>query len=135
MHGPSTQDESLKVLQRDLGLSDSQASRVKELVDARRERLQAIRQKARPAFQELLRLMRQPNPDPQAVGKATLAFKQIHEQAMAEQEKSEEEFLSVLNPQQQQTVNGLQSKAPLVLALHRLRLLGPERANEQASVH
>jgi Spy/CpxP family protein refolding chaperone len=125
----------LKVLQRDLGLSDSQASQVKELVEARRARLDAVRQQAKPAFEELLRLMRQPNPNTEAVGKAALAFKKIHEQAMAEQEKSEEEFLSLLNPQQQQTVNGLQSKAPLVLALHRLRLLGPERQNEQASAH
>jgi Spy/CpxP family protein refolding chaperone len=135
MNRPPTQEQSLKVLQQELGLSDSQISRVKELVEARRERLQEIRHEARPAFEELLRLLRQPNPDPEAVGKAAIAFKQIHKQAMAEQEKSEEQFLSLLTPQQQQTVASVQSKAPLVLALHHLRLLGPEGQSEQASVH
>lgn len=128
----TTQDDSLKVLQRDLSLSDLQVSNVKELLEARHVRLQAIRQQAKPAFEELLKRMRQPDPDPQAVGKAAIVFRQIHERAIAEQANSEKEFLSLLNPEQQQIVNDLPGKAPLIMALHQLRLLTPERSNDQA---
>jgi uncharacterized membrane protein len=132
--GFATREESLKVLQHDLRLSDSQVVRAKELVEARQEPLQTIRQQAKPAFEEFVRVLRQPAPDPQEVSKAAAAFRQIHERAVAEQENSEKKFLSLLNPQQQQTVNGLQSKTPLALALHRLGLFTPGRSNEQASL-
>jgi Spy/CpxP family protein refolding chaperone len=126
-----SQDESLKAVQRDLGLSDSQLSRVKELIEARRDRLQSIHQQAKPAFEELLRLLRQPDSDPEAVDKAAVAFRQIHEKAISEQENTEREFLSLLNPQQRKTVNGLRSKDSIALALHRLGLLTPQRSNDQ----
>jgi Spy/CpxP family protein refolding chaperone len=126
-----SQDESLKVVQRDLGLSDSQVSRVKGLVEARQDRLQTIHEQAKPAFEELVRLLKQPDPDPEAVDKAAAAFKQIHERAISEQENTEREFLSVLNPQQRQTVHDLRSQDSIALALHRLGLLTPRRANEQ----
>jgi Spy/CpxP family protein refolding chaperone len=126
-NSPATPAESLKVVQHDLGLSDSQFGRVKELAEERREQLQTIRQQAKPAFEELVRLLRQPDPDPQAVNEAAITFREIHERAVTEQEHSTKEFLSVLNPEQQQTVNGLQSKVPLALALDRLGLLTPEK--------
>jgi Spy/CpxP family protein refolding chaperone len=123
----ATPAESLKVVRHDLELSDSQFGRVKELAEERREQLQTIRQKAKPAFEELVRLLRQPDPDPQAVNEAAIAFREIHERAIAQQEHSTKEFLSVLNPEQQETVNSLESKTPLSLALDRLGLLTPEK--------
>ena len=126
-NGPATPAESLKVVQHDLGLSDSQFGKIKELADERREQLQTIRQQAKPAFEELVRLMREADPDPQAVNEAAISFKEIHERAVTEQAKSTKEFLNVLNPEQQQTVNSLQSKVPLALALDRLGLLTPEK--------
>jgi Spy/CpxP family protein refolding chaperone len=125
------QDESLKAVQRDLGLSDSQLSRVKELVEARQDRLQSIHQQAKPAFEELLRLLRQPDADPEAVDKAAVAFRQIHEKAISEQENTEREFLSLLDPQQRQTVKSLRSKDSTAIALHGLGLLTPQPSNDQ----
>ena len=125
--GPATPAESLKVVRHDLGLSDSQFGRVKELAEQRREQLQTIGQKAKPAFEELVRLLKEPHPDPQALNQAAATFTDIHERAMTEQEKSTKEFLDVLNPEQQQTVKNLQSKDPLAVALDRLGLLPPEK--------
>jgi Spy/CpxP family protein refolding chaperone len=126
-NGPATPAESLKVVRHDLELSDSQFGRVKELAEERRQQLQTIRQQAKPAFEELVRLLRQPDPDEQAVNEAAIAFREIHERAITEQTHSTKEFLSVLNSDQQETVKSLQSKTPLALALDRLGLLTPEK--------
>jgi len=75
--------------------------------------------------------LKQPNADPEAVNKAAAAFKQIHERAISEQENTEREFVSLLNPEQRQTVRGLRSKDSMALALHRLGLLTPQRSNEE----
>jgi Spy/CpxP family protein refolding chaperone len=128
--GPATPADSLKVVQHDLGLSDSQFGRVKELAEARKEQIQTIQKQAKPAFEELVKLLREPDPDPQAVNEAAAAFREIHERAITEQAKSTKDFLSVLNPDQQETVNKLQSKDALALALDRLGLLTPEKREE-----
>ena len=88
-----------------------------------------------PKFQELLRLLRQPNPDPAAVGKATIALKQVHDQAMAEQANLEKDFYNTLTDSQRITVDKLRTQASTVLALHRLGLLAPEwMGQEQALI-
>jgi Spy/CpxP family protein refolding chaperone len=126
-------DRSLKVLQRDLKLTDSQVSRVRELVESRKTEFESIHAHAMPKFEELLSLLRQPNPDPAAVGKATIALKQVHEQAMAEQANLEKDFYNILTDSQRTTVDKLRNQAPAVLALHRLGLLAPEwMGHEQA---
>ena len=126
-------DRSLKVLQRDLNLTDSQVSRVRELVESRKTKFESVHAQAMPKFEELLRLLKQPNPDPVAVGKATIALKQVHEQAMAVQANLEKDFYSVLDDSQRMTVDKLRNQASTVLALHRLGLLAPEwMGHEQA---
>ena len=129
-NGPATPADSLKVVRSDLALSDSQFGRVKELAEARQEQMQTIRQQAKPAFEELVKLLREPDPDPQAVNEAANAFREIHERAITEQAKSTKDFLSVLNPEQQETISNLQSKDALALALDRLGLLTPEKHEE-----
>src|SRR5215831_16910327 len=93
-------DRSLNVLQRDLALTDSQVSQIRQLVDSRRGRFESIREQGKPKFKELMSLLDKPNPDPLAVGKAAIAFKQVHDQAKAEQANLEKEFLNVLNDNQ-----------------------------------
>ena len=129
-NSPATPADSLKVVRHDLGLSDSQFGRVKELAEARKEQMQTIQQQAKPAFEELVKLLRQPDPDPQAVNAAANAFQEIHDRAITEQAKSTKEFLNVLNSDQQQTVNKLQSKDALALALDQLGLLTAEKQQE-----
>ena len=119
-------DRSLKVLQRELNLTDSQVSRIRELVESRKTKFESIHGQAMPKFEELLRLLRQSNPDPVAVGKATIALRQVHEQAMAEQANLEKDFYNLLTDNQRMAVDKLRNQAPAVLALHRLGLLAPE---------
>jgi Spy/CpxP family protein refolding chaperone len=133
-HGPGMRvEESLKVLQRNLNLSEAQAAQVKQIVDSRRTRFESIREEGRPKFRQLMALLNKPNPDPTAVGQATIALKQVHEKAMTEQANLEKDFLNVLNNTQRQTVNSLREKAPTVMALHRLGLLTPENNAEQTT--
>lgn len=126
-------EESLKVLQRNLNLSDAQAAQVKQIVDSRRSRFESIREEGRPKFRQLMALLNQPNPDPTVVGKATIALKQVHDKAKTEQANLERDFMNVLNSTQKQTVNSLRDKAPTVMALHRLGLLTPENNAEQTT--
>jgi Spy/CpxP family protein refolding chaperone len=125
--------ESLKILQDNLNLQDSQTARIRELVESRRSRFQSIREDMRPKFKELMGLLDKPNPDPNAVGQAAIALKQVHDRARAEQASYEKDFMNILSDSQRQKVNSLKNEAPTVLALHRLRLLSPEDQFEQAT--
>jgi Spy/CpxP family protein refolding chaperone len=124
-------DQALNVLQRNLALTDSQVSQIRQLVDSRRSRFESIREQGAPKFRELMNLLNRPDPDPYAVGKAAIAFKQVHDQAKAEQADLEKEFLNVLNDNQRRTVNTLRSQAPEFMALYRLGLLAPSGDWEQ----
>jgi Spy/CpxP family protein refolding chaperone len=132
MGSPAATDRSLNVLQRDLKLTDSQVSQVRQLVESRRGRLETARQEMKPKFEELTRLLSRPSPDPTAVGNATIALNQAHARVMTEQANIEKEFMNVLNDSQRQTVNKLRAAMPDVRALRRLGLLrGPEGIWEQ----
>jgi Spy/CpxP family protein refolding chaperone len=127
-------DRSLKVLQRNLNLSNSQVSRVRQLAESRKTRFESVRDQAQPKLEELMALLRQPNPDPAAVGRATIALKQVHDQAVKQQADLEKDFLNILTDSQRRTVNSMISQAPSVLALHRLGLLAPDgMRHEQAA--
>jgi Spy/CpxP family protein refolding chaperone len=126
-------EEPLKVLQDNLNLQDTQTARIRELVESRRSRFQSIREDMRPKFKELMALLDKPNPDPNAVGEAAIALKQVHDRARAEQASYEKDFMNILSESQRQKVNSLKQQAPTVLALHRLRVLSPEDRFEQAT--
>jgi Spy/CpxP family protein refolding chaperone len=131
MGSPRQVDQSLKVLQQNLALTDSQVSQIRQLVNSRRDRFESIREQAAPKFRELMALLDQPNPDPTAVGKAAIAFKQAHDQARTEQANLEKEFLNVLNDNQRRTVNSLRNQAPEFMALYRLGFLRPDTEMDQ----
>jgi Spy/CpxP family protein refolding chaperone len=128
-------DHSLKVLQRDLSLTDSQVSRIRDLAESRKTRFASIHEQMMPKFEHLMTLLRQPNPDPSAVGRATIELNQVHDQARAQQAALEKDFYSILTESQRTTVDKLRSQASAVLALRRLGFLAPEwMGNEQASL-
>src|ERR1051326_3803114 len=78
-------NRALGVLQSNLNLTASQVSQVRELIQSRREKLKTVHEQTMPKFDYLMSLLRQPNPDPAAVGKAAIALKQAHDQVRAEQ--------------------------------------------------
>jgi Spy/CpxP family protein refolding chaperone len=124
-------EHSLNVLQERLNLSESQTSQVKDLIEARRSRLESIREETQPKFRQLMSLLSKPNPDPTAVGQAAIALKRVHEKATAEQARMEKDFLNILNDKQRQAVNDAKAEAPTVMAMHSLGLIAPERMAEQ----
>ena len=123
-------DRSLDTLQRTLSLSPSQVTSIRELARSRRDSFRTIQEQARPKHEQLMAMLKQPNPDPAAVGKAVIELKTIHEQVRAKQADLEKQLTSILNPTQQQIVNNLRNQAQTFTALRRLGLLGmPESSH------
>jgi len=117
-------DRSLNTLQRTLNLNTSQVTSIRQLAQQRRESLQSVREQARPKFEQLMTMLRQPNPDPAAVGRLVVELKGIHEQGRTKQADFEKQLSSILTPTQNQTVNNLRSQAPTFMALRSIGLLG-----------
>jgi Spy/CpxP family protein refolding chaperone len=118
-------DQSLNTLQRTLDLSSSQVSSIRQLAQNRRDEMKSIREQSRPKFQQLMTLLNQPNPDPAAVGRATIELKAVHDQAKAKRAEMDKKLDTILNPTQQQKVNQLRNEAETFMALRRLGLIEP----------
>jgi Spy/CpxP family protein refolding chaperone len=117
-------DRAVDTLQRTLGLNPDQEARIRELARSRRDSFQALREEAKPKFGQLMAMLRQPNPDPAAIGQVVIDLKAIHEEALTKQADLEKELNTILDPTQQQTVNNLRKQAETMAALRRLGLLG-----------
>jgi Spy/CpxP family protein refolding chaperone len=116
-------DRALVTLQDKLNLSPAQLTNIRNLAQSRRTTFQSIREQARPKFEQLQALLKQPNPDPAAVGSVVLQLKQIHERARGTQKDLEARLMNILNPAQQQTVNTLRDQAQTFYALRRIGCL------------
>ena len=119
-------DQSLNTLQKTLDLSPSQVSSIRQLAQNRRDQMKSIREQAHPKFEQLMSLLSQPNPDPTAVGRATLDLKAVHDQAKAKQAQMDKQLNTILNPTQQQKVSQLRKDAESFMAMRRLGLIEPE---------
>ena len=97
MMNPRQIDRSLDTLKSTLSLSDDQVSKIRQLVQSRRERMDSVREDVQPKFEALMRLMNRPNPDPNAVGRAALDLKQAHDRSFAEQASLQRDFIRRLN--------------------------------------
>src|SRR5262245_8184088 len=95
-------DRALDTLQGTLNLSPSQVISIRQLAQSRRNSFQSVREQAQPKFNQLMTLLKEPNPDPAAVGRIVIDLKAIHEQARVKQMDLEKQFMSLLNPTQQQ---------------------------------
>jgi Spy/CpxP family protein refolding chaperone len=119
-------DRSVGVLQRTLNLSSTQVNTIRDLARVRRDDMRAMREEAAPKWHQLMSLLNQPNPDPTAVGRATIELKAVHDRFRAKRADMEKQLSSVLNPTQRQTVDQLRSQAPTFMALRRLGLIQPD---------
>jgi len=126
-------DRSVNILQKTLNLSSTQVNTIRDLARVRRDEMRTVRQEAAPKFHQLMSLLNQPNPDPAAVGRATIELKAVHDRVRSRQADIEKQFSSVLNPTQQQTVNRLREEADTFMALHRIGLIEPDFDNGMMS--
>src|SRR5262249_7339280 len=85
-------DRALDTLKRTLNLNASQVTSIRQLAQSRRQSFQSIREQAHPKFEQLMTLLKQPNPDPAAVGRAVIDLKAIHEQVKAKQNDLEKQI-------------------------------------------
>src|SRR5262245_13952171 len=123
-------DRSVATLQRTLNLSETQVTGIRQLAQSRRDSLRSVREEATPKFVALMALLKQPNPDPTAVGRIVVDLSGIHQQVRAKQMDYEKQFDSLLNPTQRQAVNNLRNQAQTFMALRRLGVITPEFPQE-----
>jgi Spy/CpxP family protein refolding chaperone len=117
-------DRAVDTLQRTLALNPDQEAAIRQLARSRRDSFRALREEAKPKFDQLRSTLREPNPDPAAIGRIIIDLKAIHEEALTKQADLENELNSILNPTQQQIVNNLRKQVETMAALRRLGLLG-----------
>ena len=125
---PSDQeiDRSMNVLQHTLNLNSSQVNTIRDMARVRRDEMKSMREQTAPKFRELMSLLNQPNPDPAAVGRATIELKAVHDRFRSRQADMEKQLSSILNPTQRQTVDQLRSQAGTFMALRQLGLIQPD---------
>jgi Spy/CpxP family protein refolding chaperone len=83
-----------------VGLSDEQRATWKSLHEQHKTEMAPLRQEGRDLRERLRSAMNVPNPDPTAVGQATLAMKQHREKVKASEEAFEARLTSTLNDDQ-----------------------------------
>jgi len=117
-------DRSLDTLKQALSLTDGQVTNIRQLAQSRRETFRAIRENARPKFEELRNLLSQPAPNPEQVGTIVLELHKFREQARSARADLNSKLMALLDPKQQKIVNTLRDQAQTFYALRRLGLLG-----------
>jgi len=100
----------LKAARKALNLTPDQINNLKSIRQGNKSQRQSIRQDARQKREALRSLMAQGNPNPTDVGNATLALKQVRERAQQLRQQSLSSFKGSLTPEQQRTLEGLQSR-------------------------
>lgn len=83
-----------------LGLTEEQQATWKSLQEQQKAEMDPLRQEGRELHQRLKAATEAENPDPAAVGAATLALKQHREKAMAAHQAFTEKLTSTLTPEQ-----------------------------------
>jgi Spy/CpxP family protein refolding chaperone len=83
-----------------LGLNEEQRATWKSLHEQHATEMQPLRQEGRELYQKLRATTEAPNPDPAAVGAATLALKQHREKMRAAEKAFEGQLTALLTPEQ-----------------------------------
>jgi Spy/CpxP family protein refolding chaperone len=83
-----------------LGLNEEQRATWKSLHEQHDTEMQPLRQEGRDLYQKLRAATEAPNPDPAAVGAATLALKEHRDKVRAAQKAFEGQLTGMLTPEQ-----------------------------------
>jgi Spy/CpxP family protein refolding chaperone len=84
-----------------LGLSETQKTQVRELMEARRTEHEALREKLDQNRDELEKALEAASPDPVAVGEIAIEGHRLHEQGRALRDAQDQALRKVLTPEQQ----------------------------------
>ncbi len=110
--GPGGRDggRHLHWLAEELGLTDEQEANWKALHEQNRTEMEPLRQEGRELREKLRASVEAPNPDPQAVGVATLALEQHRKAVEAAQKAFRERLSAVLTPEQKTKLEALKAQ-------------------------
>ena len=95
-------DRRLQKLQQNLGLSASQVSGIQALEENRRRETESLQQELQQKRQALAQILRQPNPNANEVGNATLALKELRERRREINQRFASGVKGLLTPDQLQ---------------------------------
>jgi Spy/CpxP family protein refolding chaperone len=93
-----------------LGLTEDQQAAWKSLQERHRTEMEPLRQEGRELHERLKAAIEAENPDPAAVGAATLALKQHREKAKAAHQAFTGKLTSILTPEQKTKFEAFQAK-------------------------
>jgi Spy/CpxP family protein refolding chaperone len=92
-----------------LGLTDQQRESWRTLREKQREEMKPLVQEGRELRARLQEMLKEDNPDPTAVGQATLALKAHRQKVRAQREADEQELKGLLSPEQQQKLQAFET--------------------------
>lgn len=103
------EDGRLQRMTEYLGLTEEQQAAWKSLQEQQKAEMEPLRQEGRELHERLRTATEAENPDPTAVGAATLAFKQHREKARAAHEAFTEKLTGTLTPEQKTRFEAFQA--------------------------
>ena len=90
-----------------LGLSEQQQAQWKTMREQQREQMKPLRDEGRALRQKLQQALGATQPDPQAVGQATIALSAHREKVRAQRDQFRQQLAGILDPQQKQKLDAL----------------------------
>ncbi len=91
-----------------LGLNEQQQAQWKALHQQQRERMKPLMEEGRTLRQQLRQALDAAQPDPRAVGQATIALKAHRDKVRTERQQFREQLAGLLDPQQKQKLEALE---------------------------
>ncbi len=91
-----------------LGLSEQQQAQWNTMRQQQRDQMKPLRDEGRALRQKLQQALNAAQPDPRAVGEATLAVKAHREKVRAQRDQFRQQLAGILDPQQKQKFDALQ---------------------------
>jgi len=91
-----------------LGLSEQQQAQWKTMRQQQREQMKPLLDEGRTLRQKLQQALGASQPDPQAVGQATIALKAHRDKVRAQRGQFRQQLAGILDPQQKQKLDALQ---------------------------
>jgi Spy/CpxP family protein refolding chaperone len=92
-----------------LGLTDQQRESWRTLREKQREEMKPLVQEGRELRARLQDMLKEDDPDPTAVGQATLALKAHRQKVRAQREADEQQLKGLLSPEQQQKLEAFEA--------------------------
>jgi hypothetical protein len=127
---PGPPEQLITAVQQALGLTETQVSALRALLNLRAETVRNLFQELGEKQRVLHELLAQTNPSALDVGNAFLAVQGVQSQLRASGDKFQTDFLALLTPDQRSTIEGLRTALSQIEALRRLGVFGNDAGSQ-----